>query len=217
MPRKPLAALFLIALVAAACSSGNGDSVADGLEGATPTRQSTTVEADPTASSAPTTEPTTPPAGPPAEDALRTWVAMWDGAEQLVTDPTAADEAIGANADPSVAEQLATIFSPDVEGDVDIAARTFENHPVLTDTGDGTVRIDDCLQVTPPDTSPFVYGCGGLPRSSQRPSAGACPLRSPTQPLRGTRRTGMPGSCSGSRRIRIIRSWRRPSLVPSSR
>ena len=160
MPRKPLAALFLIALVAAACSSGNGDSVADGLEGATPTRQSTTVEADPTASSAPTTEPTTPPAGPPAEDALRTWVAMWDGAEQLVTDPTAADEAIGANADPSVAEQLATIFSPDVEGDVDIAARTFENHPVLTDTGDGTVRIDDCLQVTPPDTSPFVWFSG---------------------------------------------------------
>lgn len=67
---------------------------------------------------------------------------MWDGAEQLVTDPTAAEAAVGANADLSVAEQLTTIFSPDVDSDVDIAARTFENHPVLADNGDGTVRID---------------------------------------------------------------------------
>ncbi len=160
MSRKPLAALFLVVLVAAACSSGNGDSVADDVEGATPTTQPPAVEADPTAGSTPTTEPTTSPEAPPAEDAITSWVAMWDGAEQLVTDPAAAQAAIEATADTAVAEQLATIFSPDVDSDVDIAARTFENHPLLTDNGGGTVRIDDCLQVTPPDTSPFVWFSG---------------------------------------------------------
>ncbi len=88
------------------------------------------------------------------------WVAMWDGASLLVTDPEAAQAAIEATAASDVVDQLTTIFSPDVEGGVEVAARMFGNHPVIVDNGDGTVQINDCLQVTPPDTAPFVWFSG---------------------------------------------------------
>lgn len=157
MSHKPLAVLFFLALVGAACSGGGNDSVVDDLDGATPSTPSTAV-ADPAPTSAPTTEPiATVPAAEGAGDA---WVAMWDGAERLVTDQTVARTEIDAVATAEVADQLETIFSPEVAGDVEIAARTFENQPVLIDIGNGMVQIDDCLQVTPPDTAPFVWFAG---------------------------------------------------------
>ncbi|MGF1599991.1 MAG: hypothetical protein ACFCVK_24290, partial [Acidimicrobiales bacterium] len=157
MSHKPLAVLFFLALVGAACSGGGNDSVADDLNGATPSTPSTAL-ADPAPTSAPTTELTS--ALPAAEGAGDAWVAMWDGAEGLVTDQTVARTEIDAVATAEVADQLETIFSPEVAGDVEIAARTFENRPVLTDIGNGMVEIDDCLQVTPPDTAPFVWFAG---------------------------------------------------------
>ncbi len=160
MSRKPFAALLALALVTAGCSSGSGDSVSDDLERVTPTTGPSESATTPSTTSAPTTEPTATPAVPPAEGALDVWTAMWDGAELLVSDPLTAEAEMGAASDPAVAAQLTTIFLPQVDSDVEVVTRTFDNHPVLTDTGTGIVQIEDCLQVSPPDTAPFVWFSG---------------------------------------------------------
>ena len=160
MSRKPFAALLALALVTAGCGGGNGDSVSDDVEDVAPTAAPSESATTPSTTSSPTTEPTATPAAPPIEDALEAWVAMWDGAELLVSDPSTAEAEMGAASAPAVADQLTTIFSPQVDSDVEVVARTFDNYPVLTDTGTGMVQIEDCLQVSPPDTAPFVWFSG---------------------------------------------------------
>jgi len=87
---------------------------------------------------------------------------MWEGTELVVSDPAAAREQITAVATDEVFELLDTLFNPDVAGDgaVEASPRVFSNHPVIVDTGDGSVAINDCINVTPLETAPFAWYSG---------------------------------------------------------
>lgn len=145
----PLIRLFTVAVavsvLAAGCSSGD-DTVAEPID-------ATTETTEPTATSEPAATPTTEPAGiAPTVDpsaATEAWIGLWDGAELLVSDPSAAEPAVLAVADQAVFEQLNTIYNPNVAGDVANSSRTFENNPVAEAQDDGTVVINDCMFETP--------------------------------------------------------------------
>ncbi len=152
---KPLAAVLVLVLLAVACSSD--DSVTDDagpVETTSPTPTTAAPESDPTSS------PTSIPERPPAIDALGVWQAMWDGAELLVTDPTTAEAQLAVVATPGVREQLTTIFAPIIDGQPATTVRTFESFASVSESGDGTITVDDCIQVSPPDTAPFVWFSG---------------------------------------------------------
>lgn len=141
----PITIVVGILVLVAGCRGGN-DIGTDPVDTASST-------SEPTATSAPRATPTTeaaedtPPADPPT--AAEAWVALWDGAELLVSDPSAAEPAVLAVADRAVLEQLDTIYNPDVAGDVGNSPRTFENNPVAEAQDDGTVVINDCMFETP--------------------------------------------------------------------
>ena len=152
---KPLAALLVLALLAAACSgddSVTGEAIP--VETTSPSPTTAAPESDPTPS------PTSTPERPPAIDALGAWQAMWDGAELLVTDPASAEAQLANVASLGVREQLTTIFAPTIDGQPATTVRAFESFASVSESGDGTVTVNDCIQVSPPDTAPFVWFSG---------------------------------------------------------
>ena len=154
---KPLAALFVLVILAAACSGGDDSA----NESPDPAPTEAAADPAPTVSTEPTAVPTTAPTpAPPTDQAGDAWEAMWNGAELLVSDPITAETQITAVASEAVFDQLDTIFAPTVAGDTATTARTFTNHPVVVADGDGAAIIDDCVQVSPPDTAPFVWFAG---------------------------------------------------------
>jgi hypothetical protein len=75
---------------------------------------------------------------------------MWGGVELVVTNPDAAEGAITAVATDAVFDQLVRIYNPTVDGQSDLSTpRTFENNPVVAESSEGVVTIDDCLFETP--------------------------------------------------------------------
>ena len=85
-----LAGLLLVTLVLPSCIGDNAESSDQGSTASTADEVSSDT-------STPPTEPTTAGTSPPPEDAATAWVAMWDGASLLVTDPEAAQEAPSVN------------------------------------------------------------------------------------------------------------------------
>ena len=152
-----LSLLAGLALFAVSCSSSD-----DQVEQPT----SSTVTASPTTE--PTVDPPSTeaaPSDPSLESAQATWLALWDGAELVVTDPDGALAAINAVAAEDVFERLDGTFNPDVdatEDGVTNSARTFSNNPVLVEQPDGSLRVDDCVFVQPLVTAPSVWYSGVL-------------------------------------------------------
>jgi hypothetical protein len=91
---------------------------------------------------------TTTPA-PDPDGLAGAWVQMWDGAELLVTDSSAAERQITEVATGAVYEQLDVIYNPTVEGADPSTPRVFDNNPYVTMQPDGTAVVDDCLFETP--------------------------------------------------------------------
>ena len=141
---RPTALILAVALGAAACSNGD-DSIA---EPNGPAEASTETTATPSPTTAAIIDPD-PTATPDPNEADGAWIQMWDGAEQLVTNPEAASSEILAVANEAVLEQLDTIYNPTVDSDVANSARAFDNNPVAEVEADGTVAISDCMFETP--------------------------------------------------------------------
>jgi len=141
------ALLFVLAAVVTACSSGGADNnaVAD------PTASVDLPEATGTpTTSASAVPPTTEPAiAVDPTGAIEAWLTLWQGAEEIVTDPESAESTIGAVAVDSVFDQLDTIYNPSVASSVGNSSRIFDNNPVATEQADGSVAIEDCMFETP--------------------------------------------------------------------
>ena len=139
MRRWSLVVCMALALVASACS-GSGDVV--DLEEAAPAEEtSSTTEATTTTSTTTTTEPAAPSTDP-ADAVIETWTTLLDAARTGAPD---ADQlaTIEALAGPATVEQLLAPLFPEASG------REIEFFPALTEQGDGTWAIDDCLVMSP--------------------------------------------------------------------
>ncbi len=139
--------LFAIAAIVTACSSGeaSNNAVEDATDSAeVPEPTATPTTAEPTAS--PTSE--APVALDPA-GATAAWLTMWEGVEDIVTDPESAQSTIGAVATDSVLDQLDTIYNPTVASGVANSPRAFDNNLVAIEQADGSVAIEDCMFETP--------------------------------------------------------------------
>lgn len=139
MRRWSLVVCMALALVASACSGG-GDVV--DLEEAAPAEEtSSTTEATTTTSTTTTTEPAAPSTDP-ADAVIETWTTLLDAARTGAPD---ADQlaTIEALAGPATVDQLLAPLFPEASG------REIEFFPALTEQGDGTWAIDDCLVMSP--------------------------------------------------------------------
>jgi hypothetical protein len=152
-------AAVVVALVAAACSTSN-EADRD-IDPSTTAGSEVPVETPTTLGPATEPEFADPPevaSTPPLVDgAEQAWIAMWDGAELVVNDPVTAEEQITAVASGEVYELLDTLYNP---AGLAASARVFTNYPVLVDEGDGIVTINDCVNVVPLETAPFVWYSG---------------------------------------------------------
>ncbi len=143
------------ALLTAACSSPPSDSASPA--GGQPETTSITTPATESTAEVMVTALPLEPAG-----AIKTWEAMWDGVELVVTDPGEARERIGDVATDQVLDQLDRIYNPKVESEVANSARLFDNNPVLVELLDGTVTINDCMFVAPKFGNATIWYSGRL-------------------------------------------------------
>lgn len=139
-----LAATLAVAVIGAACT-GDADDLVLPVE----TTSSSVASTAQTDSDERTDESTTSTVGSDASpadtgsgDVEAIWLELWTAAGTIAADRDEAFDALGTSVDPEVADSLTELIAGEVE-------RTVFNSPVFTEAADGTIRIDDCLNVRP--------------------------------------------------------------------
>lgn len=146
---RPIHFILILAGFLAACggsSEASGEGVVTSTTTTPPTSSTETSVVDPVSETSEAQAPITDPSA-----AVASWIELWEGAENLATDPDAARAAIQTVASDQVFEQLNTIYNPSVGDDVtvDSTARTFVNDPTTTVSAPGVVEINDCIFESP--------------------------------------------------------------------
>ncbi len=80
--------------------------------------------------------------GPDDDEIEAIWVELWAAATSVGADRDTAFAELGASINPAVEAELTDRIPGDIE-------RVVANNPVLSDGDNGSVRIDDCLNVDP--------------------------------------------------------------------